>query len=92
MADDDDDDALFGGHEYGGGGDRLQGALLMLAGAAIFLGALGAIFYETELSFGHGLTAFQKRFVLIALFGVPVLFAGSWLYRWGKRVWKGTAG
>lgn len=91
MADDDDNDALFRGDGYGGG-DRLQGALLMLVGAAIFLGALGTIFYETELSFGHGLSAFQKRFVLIALFGVPVLFAGAWLYKWGKRVWKGTGG
>ncbi len=89
MAKYDDDDPGFMGQDEAGDGDRITGALLMLAGGAIFLATVGIMFYETELSFGHGLGAFQEKFVLIVLFGVPVFSVGIWIYKWGKRVWRG---
>lgn len=86
-----DDDDPFAIDGAPGPGGRVTGALLMLLGGAIFLTALGVMFYETEMGFGHGLRAFQKTFALVLLFGLPVFIGGIWVYKWGKRMWKGRA-
>ncbi len=89
MAKYDKDD--FGFLDGGSGqGSPIAGLLQMLAGVLIFMTSLGLMFYETEKGLSsHSLRAFQTTFALVLLFGIPLFALGIWLYKRGKRIWKG---
>lgn len=89
MARHDNDDFDYIGGDGAGPGARISGLIMMVLGTAVSVGSVATMFYETDMGFGHGLREFQKTFALVLLFGVPVLFAGVWVFKLGKRIWKG---
>jgi hypothetical protein len=88
MARHDDYDLLDG--EGTGGGDRLIGALFILVGTVIFLGAFAVMFYATDKGLeSRNMHTFLTTFGLALLIGLPVFAGGIWLFKRGMRAWKG---
>ena len=83
-----DDDDLFDDDDPGSAGPA-SGLVYMVGGVLIMITSVVIMFYETMKGLSsHSLHAFQFAFLLVMIFGLPVLALGVWLFNRGKRIWK----